>query len=85
MAPRGTATKTISAPATAAAGSWLEAVDDPELHRPLQIGQRAPAADDLAHRAGLPQGPRQGAADEADPDDGESLDHAGEHVRSGRR
>ena len=52
------------------------AVDHPQLDGPLQIAQRAPAANHLAHEASPAQGPGQGAPDEADADNRELLDHA---------
>jgi hypothetical protein len=51
-------------------------VDDAEVEGELQVLGGAAAADDLADGSRAPQRPRERAADQADPDNRQPLDHA---------
>jgi hypothetical protein len=52
-----------------------QGVDDIELARPLQVGERTTTADDVADRPRGTQRTRQGSTDQSNPDDGKSFDH----------
>ena len=75
LLPTGTAITTRLRVAHGVGGVDGGTIDDTELDGQLEVANAAAEADDFAYRIDLLQGPGQRAADKADTDDGETINH----------